>query len=111
MADAAIALGRTPGEIAATCSLPEVKLLLARANARFARQAIGLIRGVHVASAAKWSKDAHQDLNAYLREMQEIADPRSVAPQTASRKDLAAVFAGLGVPLAPATVPSGAPNR
>lgn len=104
-------LGRTPGEIAASCSLPEVKLILARANARFARQAIGLIRGVHVASAAKWSKEAHQDLNSYLRELQTLADPRSAAAPAAGAKDVTALFASLGIPQQSSTVPSGAPNR
>ncbi len=104
-------LGRTPGEIASSCSLPEVKLILSRANARFARQAIGLIRGVHVASAAKWSKDAHKDLNAFLADLQAVADPRSAAPARSSRQDLASLFGSLGIPQIGPTVPSGAPIR
>lgn len=90
-------------------SLPEIKLMLERANVRFARELIAQTRAAHLASAGKWSEKANRDLNAFLRELQELVDPHAFTPKTASRGDLVGMFASLGV--ASATVPSGALNR
>lgn len=90
-------LGRTPTETAATCSLPELLLILRRHGREEALREFSATWSRYEAGRAKWCKDTHKAMTRRLETLRESFEARP-SRRISGASSLAATLSSLGVP-------------
>ncbi len=80
-------------------SLPEVSLVLEIHRRTRAEDLHTQARAAFLASAAKWGEGFSADFNALLEDFADVVATKvAVAPQRATKRQLAGLFGALGIP-------------